>query len=362
MHHTLYEQLRINTFLLQFYGFLTRGFFSIEERAGMNELIKLNINRLNLMKDYSLDWDGRYDLVTEQLFKTQDHITATKKHLRFKQICPDIEIANYLTKNHNHFFEFGILLNDLKNLLDIAVLFRNGYMLHDIFNGYPEKDLYCYQVDCLDFVHSAAHFYNEAYEYYHGRKEINYDIQHDNNNPYELRRIQPKEEVMFRNFREAYINILFFVESFINSVGFDAYLAGQAKNADEEFNLKGIQSVNPKNKYKKYSNLRQKIENISRILNGTAIDTDLEPYKSYLDNSVELRNQYVHSSPDKGKILLGIEDWKNKCDNMINKECFDFLNAFWTNCYPTKTFPKVIFNVFWGNSFKGHQGKLMATE
>lgn len=361
MHHTLYEQLRLKTFLLQFYGFLTRGFFEIEERIDMNNLIESNIDRLNLMKD-SFNWDGRYDLVTSQLFKTEELVQKAKSKLRFTQSCADIDIANYLIKNHKHFFEFGIQLNDLKRLLDIDILFRNGYFLHDIFNGYPEKDLYRYQVDCLDFVHSAAHFYNEAYDYYNDKKDINYDFKLDKNNPYELRRIQPKEEVMFRNFREAYINIIFFVESFVNSVGYDAFLAGKAQNKEEENHLKGIQSVNSKNGFKKYSSFKQKIENISKILNGTTINTDLEPYKSYLDHSVELRNQYVHSSPDKGKILLGIEDWKSKCDKMINKECFDFLNTFWISCYPTKSFPKVIFNVFWGNSFKGHQGKFMATE
>lgn len=357
-HHTLYEHLKINTLLLQFFGFLTRGFFTIDERKDMDDLIQLNIDRLEMMKN-TLDWDGRYDLVSEQLFKTQEYVTKTKNNLHFKQICNDSEIANYLTKNHMHFFESGILLNDLKIILDINDIFSNGYMLHDIFCGYPEKELHHFKVDCLDFLHSAAHFYNEAYDYYHDKKEINYDIKLDKNNPYELRRIQPKEEVIFRNFREAYINLIFFVESFINSVGFDAYLAGSAKTANEELQLKGIQKIIPKNGYKKYSNLRDRIINISRIINGKAIDPDLEPYKSYLDNCVELRNQYVHSSPEKGKILLGMEDWKNKCDNMINNECFDFLNAFWKNCYPNKIFPKVIFNTFCGNSFKGHQGKFM---
>lgn len=167
---------------------------------------------------------------------------------------------------------------------------------------------------------------------------------------------------MFRNFREAYINIIFFIESFINSVGYDAFLGGKAQNKEEENHLKGIQSINTRNGFKKYSTFKQTIENISKILSGTSINTNLEPYKSYLNHSVELRNRYVHSSPDKGKIVLGLQDWKNKCDNMIDNDCFDFLNSFWISCYPTKSFPKVIFNVFWGNSFKGHQGKFMVME
>lgn len=360
MHHKLYDQLRVNTFLLQFFGFLTRGFFTIEERQDYVGLINLNISRLNLMKELS-NWDGRYDLVTEQLFKTIDWVAKAKKFLPFTQISDDTEVVNYLSKNPHSFQKSGIQLNDLKTILDISVLFRKGHMLHDVFYGYPEKDLYQYQVDCLDFLHSAAHFYNEAYDYYSDKKTISNALVIDKNNPYDLRRIQSKEEVMFRNFREAYININFYAESFINSVGFDAYLAQLAKNVDEELQLRGIQSINTKKNFKTYSSLRKRIENTSRIINGTAIDTNNEPYKSYLEHNVELRNQYVHSSPDKGKILLGLEDWKKKCDNMIKSECSDFLNAFWEGCYPNKTFPKIIFNVF-HNSFKGHQGQAMILE
>ena len=239
MHHRLFEQLRVNTFLLQFYKFLTRGKYSNELSEEIENLITLNIDRLNLMK--SLEWDGNYQLVLEQLSKTKNLVETTKKNLKFKQICEDIDIAKFVENNFHTFFQTGISLKDLKEILDIEVLFKNGHMLHDMFFGYIDQNSYSYQVDCLDFLHSASHFYNEAYDYYYDKKEINYNTKIDNKFPFDLKRIQPKEEVIFRNFRESFINIIFFVESFINSVGFDAYLNGIAKTSNEELHLKGIE-------------------------------------------------------------------------------------------------------------------------
>ncbi len=359
MHHTLFEKLRVNTFLLQFYKFLTRGKYSTGLSEEIEDLIVLNIDRLDLMK--SMEWDGNYELVLKQLEKTISLVETTRTNLKFKQICEDIAIAKFVENNCNTFFQTGISLKDLKELLEIDVLFRNGHMLHDMFYGYTNEYSYVCQVDCLDFLHSSSHFYNEAYDYYFERKEINYNVEIDNKYPFDLKRIQPKEEVMFRNFRESFINIIFFIESFINSVGFDAYLNGVAKTHQDELHLKGIEKLNKKG-FPVFPNLRDKIKNIARVISNVEINTDCEPYQSYLEKSVELRNQYVHSSPNKPKLILGIDDWKEKCDLMINNDCLDILTEFWKSCYPSKPFPKIIFNVFGGNSFKGHQGKFVILE
>lgn len=329
----------------------------MEEILNIERLINLNIDRLELMK--SLEWDGRYDLVVNQIAQTEDLINTAKGKLPFKQIGQDNIIADYIETNFDDFFEYGIQLKDLREILDISILFRNGYMLHDVYNGYVDEYLYRFQIDCVDFVHSAAYFYNEAYDYYEGNKEVvNRSV---NNKKFENKRIQQEGEIMFRNFREAYINMIFFIESFINSVGFNAYLEGKANNDVDEYQLKGIEKISNKG-FKSYSNLSQKIRNISRILNSTSLNVEDEPFKSYLKSNVELRNQYVHSSPEKGKILLSMDDWKDKCDRMIKDECMTLLLAFWKGCYPDRHFPKVIFNCFFGNSFKGHQGRFVSEE
>jgi len=304
-------------------------------------------------------WDGRYDLVLELQFKTDSLIQQAKDSLKFKQICNDEDIAKYLNGNPD-FFEKGIVLHDLSKLLDITSELKRGHFLHDVYHGYPEH-YYQYQVDCLDYCYSAYHFYNEGYDYYHGRKVVrNYSEMDINSIPFtEQKRIQQADEVMLRNFREAYINLIFFVEGFINSVGYDAYLKGLAKNnIDDENRLKGF-TIRKENR-KSYHQLRQKIEIIPFIINGTKVDCEIEPYQTYLKINVELRNTYVHSSPDKPKITFGFEDWKNKCDELIDGGCFQVMEAFWKTCYPAVHFPIVIFNTFYAASFKGRPSKMYA--
>ncbi len=258
MHDALLKTLTINTYLLQFYGYLTRGFFTSEELKEIDTLVQINAERIKMMRN-DIEWDGKYDLVVNQLFKTEALIKQARENLKYEQICSDSDIAEFIIKNKGQFYKKGIQLFELKKLLNIEKLFLNGYMNHDVFLGYPEKQLFQFQIDCLDYLHSAAHFYNEAYDYFNDRKKIYAYDEIDTTEliSYEMRRIQPREEVIFRNFRESYINLIFFIESFINSVGFDAFLSGVGKNEDEELKLKGIQKINPKNNYPTYSDLKQ---------------------------------------------------------------------------------------------------------
>lgn len=358
MHVTLHNELSNQTFLLQFYCWLVRGLFTVEDQRAIDVLIKRNIECLLLMQN-NLEWDGRYDLVLQQQAESERFVQQAKDKLEYKQISSDREVSQYI--HNNPFFMIkGIVLNDLKNLLNMDKAFKRGYLLHDIFHGYPEQ-FYRFQIDCLDYNHSAAHFYNEGYDYFHERKTIkNYSEIDINSIPWmEQKRIQPSNEVSFRNFREAYINLVFFVESFINSVGNHAYLSGIAKDEKEENQLRGIEGVS-KRGFTNYSNLSQRISNISRIVGGKSLDCSLEPFKTYLKTSVELRNQYVHSSIDKPKIQYTLEDWKKKCDDMIDQDCMEVIQAFWSACYPSIHFPIVIANSFHGNSFKGRPGKFYA--
>ncbi|TRW27119.1 hypothetical protein FMM05_00260 [Flavobacterium zepuense] len=360
MHVTLHNSLSKDTFLLQFYGWIVRGLLSDVDRKAIYILINKNIERLQLMQD-DLKWDGRYDLVIDQQAETQRFVSEAKKKLEFKQICDDKDISDYINNNPD-FTVKGIILNDLRHLVNVDKALKRGHLLHDVYHGYPEH-FYLFQVDCMDYMHSAAHFYNEGYDYYYQRKTIKNYSEIDINSIHwtEQKRIQPSDEVSFRNFREAHINLIFFVESFLNSVGYHAYLSGAGKNVDEENQLRGIESITRKG-FKNYSNLKQRISNISRIVGGQALDCDQEPFSTYLQTSVELRNQYVHSSVDKPKIYQTLENWKEKCDKMIDTECMGLIRKFWQACYPTQPFPIIIANAFDGNSFKGRPGKFYAEQ
>ena len=360
MHYPLHAELKIKTCLLQFYCYLASSYFTKEELTEVDALISFNVEQLKLVNDIA--WDGRYDVVFHKIIESNQIIERAKVHLKLKQIGRDEDIADFVIHTPE-FMERGIILNDLRALLNIEHFFRNGHMAHDTYYGYPEKDLFKFGVDCLDYLHSAAYFYNEAFDYYHQRKQVSpyeatdYATKHSS----ELKRIQTGEEVMFRNFRESFINLIFFTESFINSVGIDASLRGIAQNPDDENKLKGIGSPN-KNGYTSYLTLRQRMEHTSRIISGVALDTKQDPIHSYLQVSAELRNQYVHSSANKPKNYFSLEDWKQRCDEMISHECFAVLEAFWSGCYPNLMFPKVIYNAFHGTSFKGFQGSFMVVE
>lgn len=360
VHEDFFKELRIKTFLIQFYVPLTRGKFKTEELEKIQELVNQNIVRLELMKPPMFQWDGRYDLVVEQIFQSGDVLEKAKSFLPLVQKADDEAIAVYMRSNQEHHI-IGIDLLSLSKLFDIERLFRTGHMLHERFLGYQEEHLMSFYTICLDYVHSAAHFYNEGYDYLHGKKEIKFydQIPQHEIGAFEMRRIQPKEEVMFRNFREAFVNIILFIESFINCVGYDAYLAELAQSPADRLKLQGIQGQRKNGKYN-YSTMHDKLINITRIVGGKEIDTDIEPFLSYEKSDVELRNMHLHSKLMSQQILLDHHGWKNKCDEYIDHKCFDVINSFWKACYPAKPFPVHIFNVFSGNSFKGHQGKYMA--
>src|SRR5664280_41842 len=174
MHQKLFEKLSINTFLLQFYGHLARGFFTESEDKEIHATIEENIDRLLLMK--GLDWDGRYDLVLQLISKTEKFLENAKSYNSFKQIGKDLDIVNYMRESQDEFLILGISLVHMQKIFDISIPLKNGYMLHDSYSGYPEKNLYRYHIDCLDYVHSAAHFYNEAYDYYNHFKTVDYSV------------------------------------------------------------------------------------------------------------------------------------------------------------------------------------------
>ena len=170
MHQTLFEELSIKTFVMQFYHWLSRGFFTEDETRSFEKLNDESVNKLQQMKNPSI-WNGSYDFIFSLISQTDAVIIKGKNFIKYKQICSDKEIAIYLANNLS-IFQKGIDLKSLRPILDIEVMFRNGYMLHDVFWGYPEKDMYSFQIDCLDYVYSAAHFYNEGYEYFNNKKQI----------------------------------------------------------------------------------------------------------------------------------------------------------------------------------------------
>jgi len=361
LHHDLHNDLSNSTQLMQFFYKLTWAFHDQDKHTLFCSLNDTNVALLLAMRDQN-NWEGQHDQVIKQLSLTKEFTGSIRGLLKLQQTGTDEQIIKFI-QQHDQFFTQGIELNDLSQLFDISHFFADGYMLHDRFAGYNEENYFItFHVDCLDYVHNAAHFYNEAYDYWKGYKTVKtYEgIPAEEIGMYEMRRIQSRDEIMARNFREAYLNIILFMESFINSVGYDAFLGRNTLDQRDALKLKGIQGQRANGRYN-YSTLEQKVQNISWIIYGTELNTDNEPFYSYLQTDVQLRNCYVHSKPGELPAITSIEGWKNKCDEMIARKTETVLHAFWKGCYPDKPFPGNIFNVFHGNSFKGHQGKMVTS-
>lgn len=358
MHWTMENELRRSVFLLQFYGWLSRGLLEQEDLQSIDPVISDAIDRIVLMRN-PVEWDGRNDLVVNIQDKVNRLLALSKDKLKYKQIGSDEAIAKYV-HNNPEFRTLGIPLSELRKLLDITQDLKQGYMLHDVYHGYP-KGYYRFQVDCLDYCYSAAHFYNEGYDYYHGRKASKSFSDPDVQALHftEIKMIQSSEEVAFRNFREGFINLVFFVESFISSVGYHGYLLLDPSDENDQNQLRGIQNVSRKG-FKNYSNLKQSIENISRILGGKPIDCNIDPIKLYLESCVELRNKYVHSSRRADIHVQTIDYWKTKCDEMIDSTVCDVIILFWRGCFPNEPLPFMILNTFTSNLFKGRPGSMYA--
>lgn len=165
-----HEQLNVKARVMQFYYWLSRGFFSEEETSRLYQLNEDNFKTLAVMNDH-LTGSDRPDFVLSLIFQTDEVIVKAKGYLKYTQIGSDTDIADYV-RNNSTMFQYGIDLKHLRSLLNIETMFKNGYMLHDAFLGYPEKSMFSFRVYCVDYIYSAAHFYNEGYAYYHNQKQI----------------------------------------------------------------------------------------------------------------------------------------------------------------------------------------------
>jgi len=139
------------------------------------------------------------------------------------------------------------------------------------------------------------------------------------------------------------ISFYSFIESFVNSIGY-SYLKRNFDNLtdkDKEI-LSGF-------KKGKFLQLKSKIENFQKIIRqdnqAIIVVSDInqiqEPFKSFFDNYVELRNSSVHYSPMKERIWLKPHDWFKKAQE-FSKISIKVALEFWTACFPELNKPDYI--------------------
>jgi hypothetical protein len=350
-----------NIYYCQFYYFVFHGLY---EADVLKEYIEIEEAGIKLLSRGS---NTEYDLLTstnERLLKIKECFI---KDACFKQKCTDEHLASFwkkYTHSNKALRVEGIRFHELSIIFDITDFLKNGFFLHDVFCGYQSKGKYEYRSDCLDILDSAIYYYNEAYDHETGNKKVlDYSqIETSTIKTYEFKRIYSAEEVTYKNYREAYINLLFFVESFINSIGYNAILEPNSFSVDEVNRLQGFK-IAQKNSRVIYSNISQKIDDIAFIISGNKIDLTKYPFVDYIKQEVEIRNKYIHSSPfeEKEKLNYSRINWKQKAIDLINGFAIEALTMkLWTHCYPQRRFPAFIFNGFYLGTFKGFQSKGVA--
>ena len=148
-----------------------------------------------------------------------------------------------------------------------------------------------------------------------------------------------KYEVSFYS-RLTIISFFSFLESFINSIGFDYFYRNKDSLNDKEAEiLKG-------SKNGRFLNLKYKIEKYQKILRTDkiakivlSVDNQLlEPFKSLFENYEELRNASVHFSPLKSRIWLKPHDWYCSAEN-FSKLVIDAAVQIWKSCHETDKGP-----------------------
>jgi len=148
-----------------------------------------------------------------------------------------------------------------------------------------------------------------------------------------------KYEVSFYS-RMTIISFFSFLESFINSIGFDYYYRNKGKLTDED------KEILQGSKKGRFLNLKYKIEKFQKIIRSDNIakivlsdDYQInEPFKTLFKDYEELRNASVHFSPKKSRIWLKPHDWIDRAEE-FSKLVIKAALEIWRSCRETKKGP-----------------------
>lgn len=135
----------------------------------------------------------------------------------------------------------------------------------------------------------------------------------------------------------------FFVEAFVNSIGYDFYLRNR-----NNLSHKDIDILHGKKKGR-YVPLENRIENFQsiiradkRIIINTTDDKQIkDPFKTFFGEIKAIRDTASHFSPIKGIIWYKPNDWLEKV-KMSARLGLELSKEFWLACYPNKDLPEYL--------------------
>jgi hypothetical protein len=148
-----------------------------------------------------------------------------------------------------------------------------------------------------------------------------------------------KYEVSFYS-RMTVVSFFSFLESFINSIGFDFYYRN--KNFLDSDTTEILQG----SKKGRFLNLKYKIEKFQKIVRSDKSSKIIlsdekqikDPFKTLFWEYEELRNASIHFSPNKTKIWLKPHDWIEKAE-VFSKLTLEAALEIWKVCHETNKGP-----------------------
>jgi hypothetical protein len=141
-----------------------------------------------------------------------------------------------------------------------------------------------------------------------------------------------------------------FVEVFVNSIGYDFYARNKRiLTSDQIEKLKGFTNSHKKKHFLSLANKMRHTSHIIRQKNDWPLDFKdkskiNEPFYSFFNQTVPLRNDITHFSPIKNPFRKTIEKSIDEA-NQASKCSVEVAREFWKTCYPSRNLPKYILSL-----------------
>jgi hypothetical protein len=153
-----------------------------------------------------------------------------------------------------------------------------------------------------------------------------------------------------------------FVETFVNSVGWNEAAARSDLSEQEKSELQGTRKG-------KYLSLEAKLERMPRIIREDKTSPIIlsdekqkrEPFISFFRETNEVRNASMHYAPGKAPILHPPQDWLRLVEAAV-EHAVAVAREFWSACYPKRQQPKYLASLYYDGLVQEALDRLTAVE
>lgn len=331
---------------------------AFSDDVDFNEYSELMLEFCNMVKE------GGKEIVEKKLPKYEMKLVSIAKPLKVKYPLKRTisEIAKDWNEKHKinkEIYSDGVMIGWLEEQIDLKSYylydyypyhFKVGLVINKRRGEIEEHFLLKDAFTCLIKAKNRLRTLDKFGEVQKERFKSSGRIQFDKETLDSINAI--KYEVAFYS-RMTIISFFSFLESFVNSIGFDHYFRNKGKlSIEDEEILQG-------SKKGRFLNLKYKLEKFQKIIRSDNVakivlsdDNQIkEPFKALFEEYEELRNSSVHFSPKKSRIWLKPHDWENKAED-FSKLVVKAALEIWKSCHETKKGPDYLGRLEYERLFK----------